>query len=450
MKIFNKILIILIPAMVLFGCKKEDYTGHSSETPTSPTITVDVSEVPTSAVSDLTKSTYAINLTMDVAQIVDVKVHVTLDAENSTATLGEDFSYDGSAVIEAGRTSATLYVSILSDEIAEDEETFTLTIGDQRTANATISPVDVTFKISNATNTSLVTSLSWSSDVYDVTGNAIAPTDLADLVYSLVDKNTFEVILQEDGGSFESMILEDTLDDGDYLVMVSFYEAMDLGDQGGANLSLMLEFDQLGTQSGSLVAENALNTSSNLESQFFFAKITKAGSTWTVEDFEGFAASDLDFASDTWNDGLGDGWYPDYMYANQVVITGTTGSYQINGLGFAWMEGFWGETITDSTAVDITFSDDGTLEIADQYNMTTDYEGDPYDYNIYGTGTWNRKMLPVALNIQYQLDQDGFLPAQYYGGSQYNENDYFLADIIAAGAKGKTRTVSPKSNKKIK
>ena len=82
--------------------------------------------------------------------------------------------------------------------------------------------------------------------------------------------------------------------------------------------------------------------------------------------------------------------------------------------------------------------------------MTTEYDGAPYDYNIYGTGTWNRMMKPASLEIHYQLDQDGFLPAIYYGGSAYNDNDYFLADIVAASAKGRTNPVSPISNKKFK
>jgi len=437
MKIYQKIILILIPAMLLFGCEKEDFTGHSSQTPTNPKITVDVSEVPGSAVSDLEKSSYTITLNTDVAQIVDVKVYVSL--KEGTATEGDDFSYDHSVVIPAGRKSATVAVTINADEMQEDEENFTLTIGDERTANATITPVDVTFKISNGTNTNLVLELSWDAEAYDMSGEAIDPTDLADMVFLLQDMD-FNTVNEADGASFEEMDLLEDLADGDYYLSTQFYAAMDLGDLGGSDLDLTITYNQLGVQSGSLEFPAALNTKANIDNTLYLAKLTKSGSTWTVAEFEGFKASDINFASDVWNDGQGDGCGYGGFFTNEVVIAGTAGDYTINGLNNGWMVNAWGEEILSSNAMAITFNDDGTLSVGEGEYMTTLYDGAESTYALVNNGgTWNRFMLPVALTINYDMDNGTVWGAWLYDNG-YSDTPSFIADIIQ-GSSAKSHIV---------
>ncbi len=442
MNILKKILIVLIPTIVLFGCNKEDYTGFSTETPTNPTITVDLSKVPTSAVSDLLKTSYKVTLNMDVAQIVDVKVYVNL-SETSSATADEDFTYESEVVIPAGRKTASFNVSILDDELPEANEEFTLIIGDERTANASITPVNAKFSISNGTLTQYGVSFSWYAEAYDIEGVAITPANIADMVLTVYDMD-FNTIYQADGSGFEAVVLENTIPDGDYYVAVSFYDVLELGEQGGLDLDLFVDYKQLGVQSGGFEFPAALNTESNFANTAYLAIITKAGSTWTMNEFEGFVASDLNFASASWG-GL-DGWMPDYMFANQVEIAGTTGAYTIIGLSFDWIPEVWGEVITDSVPVNITFKNDGTIEILDQYYLTTDFDGGSI-YNIYGTGTWNRQLTPIALTLNYELVQDGSPLSEWGYANGYTDYEYFICDLVQGGAK---QAVSPKVKGKIR
>ena len=441
-----KILSIFLMLIIAFaGCKKDDFTGHSTQVPTNPTITVDLGTIPT--VIDGVTQKHKITLNMDVAQIVDVAVHITV--LDGTATQDEDYSVPNVVTIAAGRTSASFEVTFIPDENYEPTETFKIQIGDERTANASINPVTQNYSIINYTENDLKVGLSWAAatDVYDVNGNLYDDDVLADMILTVYDVTGDSVLIEADGGTFEELILADSIADGEYRVLASFFGVEDLGDQGSVDLNLSVNAYQIGIQDATLSFDEALNTVANIDNTIYLTVIDKIGSTWTMTEFGGFTADELDFASATWNDGLGDGWMPDFMYPNQVVIAGTTGSYTIDGLSFGWMVDFWGETITTSTPVNITFSDDGSLEILFQYTMTTDYGGNPYDYDIYSeSGSWNRYMTPIALTIIYQLDQDGFIPAEYYGGTAYNENDYFIADIIQTGVKKRSINKPKKVN----
>jgi len=431
-----KILSIFLMLVIVFaGCKKkDDFTGHSQLVPTNPTITVDFGTIPT--VIDGVKQSHTVTLNMDVAQIVDVIVHITV-LEEGTATQGEDFDVPSVVTIKAGRTSASFDVTFLPDEAYEETETFTIQVGDERTANAAITPVTQEFSMLNYTEDDLKVGLSWLSpdDIYDVNGEVYDATDLANMILTVYDITGDSVLIEADGDGLKELILSDTIADGNYRVYTSFKEAIDLGDQGGVDLDLSVSAYQIGIQDGSIGFEAALNTSSNINNTLHLTIINKAGNVWTMTEFEGFLASDLDFASAIWSDGLGDGWMPDFMLPNQVVLAGTSGSYTIDGLNFGWMVNVWGETVTTSTPVNITFADDGTLEILDQYYMTTDYAGDPYDYNISGTGTWNIKMTPIALEIHYEMDQDGFLLSEWGVANEYSDYPYFIADIIQSSSK---------------
>ena len=434
---------------VFNACNKDDYTGHSTLSPTNPTISVDfgtIGSIPDAGdYTGETDSTLTVNLSMDVAQIVDVAVFVTV--VSGTATVDEDFSLSTDMVmIRAGETTASFDVTILKDEIFEATETFTIQVGDDRTANATIVPVTSQYTIPNATEDDLVINFSWgiAEGLHDVDGEPIGPTDLADMRLLVMDM-AFNIVAGADGGSFETAVLPTSMADGDYYVATDFYAAMDLGSQGDADIDFFLDFSMVGqawTANFEYLA--ALNNSANIDNTMYFVIITKLGNTWTVNQFAGFNASDIDFASSVWNDGAGDGFMPDDMYPNEVVVAGTTGAYTIVGLNFGWMVNYWGETVTTSTPVDITFADDGTLEILEQAYITTDYLGSPYDYTIYGTGNWNRFLSPVAMTIDYEMSQDGWLVGDYLGG-------LFYADIVwSSDAKKKSITMPEKPTSIIK
>lgn len=447
-KIFPFIAFVMIALVVITGCKKDDHTGYSTLEPVTGvtlTITPNFTSPVTLVEAD---STFNYTVTMNQAQLVDVKLYVSVTATSATA--GEDFDYLGSITIPAGGTTASGWIKIMQDDVFEEEETLTIEVGDATFANADLTPVSYSFTLQNYSEEDLQVTLAWepSTDIYDTHGDLYTGDGLADMILTIYDVTGDSVFAQADGSTYEELILSHNIADGEYRVMASFYGVTDLGDQGSADLNLSVNAFQVGIQDNTLDFENVLNTVNNIDNTIYLAVIDKVGSTWTLSEFGGFTAAEIDFASAVWSDGLGDGWMSDYMYPNHVVIAGSTGEYTIEGICWEWMSDFWGETYTNTVAVDIVFNDDGTIVIPDQYYATTIYNDAPYDYNIYtdadATSTWNRFMTPVALTINYQMDQDGFLPAVYFGGSQYNDNTYFICDIVQTSVKGPRNISKPK------
>ncbi|MEE4214458.1 MAG: hypothetical protein V2I34_05290 [Bacteroidales bacterium] len=92
-------------------------------------------------------------------------------------------------------------------------------------------------------------------------------------------------------------------------------------------------------------------------------------------------------------------------YATNVVTSVDGDDFLITGLCVGWMEGYWGETITEMVPLVVTMNVNGTLEIERQYAMTTDWNGDPYRYEIAATGRWNN--CNKTLYIEYDLYYEG-------------------------------------------
>lgn len=124
-------------------------------------------------------------------------------------------------------------------------------------------------------------------------------------------------------------------------------------------------------------------------------------------------------------------------YPSQVVTSSPTASeVSVYGLNFGWIEDVWGEAVIDGGTVDMIINVDGTIEIEYQYLFTTDYEGDPYDYWIVGTGRWNNCGTYPTLVIDYTLTNvtDGYdLPYDYYGYYGVSELDIFTARLLMDG-----------------
>ncbi len=124
-----------------------------------------------------------------------------------------------------------------------------------------------------------------------------------------------------------------------------------------------------------------------------------------------------------------------YYFPSQVVISNPVGTtVDVTGLNFGWMVNIWGETIEEGGTVSMTINDNGTVEIPDQFCFTTDYGGDPYDYNIVGSGTWSNCGTNPTIIIEYIVYyvSDGYvLPDDWTDGAF----EYFYA-IIELGNKG--------------
>jgi len=439
-KILNIKFSFLLAAMVvfLFSCETEDYTGYSTIVPTNPTITISNNYTSINMIEK--DSIFTFDVTLSVAQIVDVYVYIKqIDGD---ATEGSDFvilNDAGRLTIPFGSTTGKLMVKVLSDDIFEGAESFTLQLGDERTANASVTPITVLFTIANTFEDEIEFSLTWNSDAIGLDGELIDPLDLADMVFVLTDMD-LNPLVEIDGAGFEAFSLLPAAPDGDYYLATYFYAAMDLGDQGSANLNLTLDYYQAGVQAGSFEHLEALNTVANFNHTFYLAKLTKTGNTWTISKFEGFPVP----TPATWDglDGLVRKANPQIrLYPNTVSVEGTTNNYTIDGLNTGWMYNAWGETVTSTIPVDITFNVNGTLVIPSQAYMVTDYGGDPYNYDISGEGTWSSMVSPAFLTVKYEMTyEDGSLALAHYYFISYTTyaNDYFLADLVPTVVKNST------------
>jgi len=116
-------------------------------------------------------------------------------------------------------------------------------------------------------------------------------------------------------------------------------------------------------------------------------------------------------------------------YENAISAAASGDDLIITGLGQDFITYFWGETVTAGGTCTMTVDPDtGALNIPRQYIFTTDYAGDPYDYEIAGSGTWGNcgasPTLTITYDIYYVGDADGlaksyssYLPNAYLNGT---------------------------------
>lgn len=84
--------------------------------------------------------------------------------------------------------------------------------------------------------------------------------------------------------------------------------------------------------------------------------------------------------------------------AADATLAEAGGIYTIDGLGVDFMENIWEEVVLESDPVVLTATPEGVITIEEQYLFTTEYDGDPYDYNIVGTGQINKCDGTITLN----------------------------------------------------
>lgn len=267
-------------SIAFFACDKDEYTGDSKLTPGSPTATV---SVPTPAISLVEKdSVFEFTVTLNSPQIVDVSVYLKMI--EGDATEGDDFGMDEVVTIPAGKTSATATIEIHEDDVPEATETFKIQIGDERTANAAITPATVEFTILNLSEGDLAVGMSWASDFHDESGEAVAPTAVADLILLITDEDG-NVVDVADGGSFEETVIPGDAPDGTYFVVAGVYDAVNSGiGEETPVLDLTLEYSQLGVASPASLEFPASFVPTACDWNLYtLASITKTGTTYTVE-----------------------------------------------------------------------------------------------------------------------------------------------------------------------
>ncbi len=405
--IFKKsVLLYSMMALVLLvsSCTsdQEEYTGAGNVVPTSPQITITPEVSNLSLVED--DSSYSYTVALSTVQLVDVVVKIS--QVDGDATMGEDFTIDNSLVISAGSTSATGTITILSDELAEETETVTIQVGDNTTANASITPETMTFTILNLSEGDLVIDLDWmqSSSVTDNFGNEADALDVADLRLLITNIPYTQILDNSDGSEFENYVLTADKPDGEYYIVADFYSATDIE----TNIDLNVTFNQLGKINDQTYNfTDALNTGLTCSSVYFImAKIIKVGSDYTISYAGQKNVTDLADYVGTWTG-------TDIYGPTEVTTTlDADGVLWITGVGVTFMETAWGEVIADQVSLPMEIDlGTGAFTIDEAYYMTTTYNGAVQDvYNLSGTG-----VIDICGSNTMDLEYD-FVQ----GGTSYN------------------------------
>ncbi|MBK8444356.1 MAG: hypothetical protein IPL35_13510 [Sphingobacteriales bacterium] len=93
-------------------------------------------------------TTFNFVVTLDKPQAADI--HIDRSQTGGTAEEGTDFDFSHDIVIPAYSTSAAGELKIYGDDEIEETETFTLSIGDNRTANVNYTSQSFTVELLNA------------------------------------------------------------------------------------------------------------------------------------------------------------------------------------------------------------------------------------------------------------------------------------------------------------
>jgi len=424
---------ILVTLLLLVGCEEEDYTGYSTLKPTNPTVSV--SGPASVSVAEMDTSIF-FDVALSEAQVVDVIIYVTqLDGD---ATEGEDFTIlnDGGVLtIPAGATTGKAGVKIIVDAEAEETESFTVQIGDNRTGNATVTPFTATFSIGNASADDLVVDLTWTTDAADAIGIDLDPDEVVDLRFLITDAEG-NIVDGEDGASFETYSGFPALPDGTYTLATDIYSTINAGDfDAPITLSLGLEFNQTGVINGQALSFPEVMTN-EFNCDFHrvnLATVVKAGANYTItKNVEVlWVGATVDLLAGIWS---GDDFGDPVQFETVVDGDGLTMSV---GLGLNWMIGFWGEDVIDSVElscdVDLT---SGIITIPEQYCFTTMFEGEEQlPYNIVGEGVVNFCNNTVV--FEYTFIQDGWDAVAWCLENGYMDSDKIVAEVSLDAEAGK-------------
>jgi hypothetical protein len=429
-KIFFSAILLTLFSFFIVGCVEENNTGYSTLKPTSPTISITPGFTSPVALVE-NDSKYEYTVTLSEPQLVDVHLNIAQIGGNATES---DFEMTTIIAIPAGATSGKGYIKILSDDVIEGTETLKIQIGDQSTANASLTPITVEFSIQNLTENDLVIGLSWnpSTPTTDDEGTEIDADALADMRLLITDSPYSEVIEETDGATFESFTMLGSMADGEYLVVADFFETL---PSPVRDLDLSVSFEQLGViDPFSFDFPAAINTGTVCPVNYFIlAKVVKAGNQYTIEKIGETQPLTVWYGIDTESE-----------YPSEVTTKfDCDGNVLITGLVFGWMADFWGEEIISQEDVIIDIDSlAGKVTINKQPYITTLYDGKEFPYSISGSGTFDASGEYPVMTINYVLDQDGSNPAQWCVENGYMVNAFFTAKLTLDPAGLKSASVA--------
>jgi len=283
---FLKIALVLSAIILTTACNEDDATGYSTNTPSSPSLSVTLDFEGTQTLIE-TEATYGFTVSISEAQITNVNVN--LSQTDGTATNGEDFDIPSTVTIPAGSTSVSDVITIHEDDLAEETETAVIQITNGTEAN--VSPINgatAEFSILNYTEGDLVIDLTWTSptNFTDNLGVAIEDEAIADLILYVTDPNiptSINYTSVDIEAGFETFVFLESFPDGEYYLVSEFFSVEDFSGLS-ADLDISLTFNQPGVINDEIITvATALNTAYVSCQSVVLAKITKAGMTYTLE-----------------------------------------------------------------------------------------------------------------------------------------------------------------------
>ncbi len=286
-------LVVIAFLLGFASCEKDDYTGATSTSPTSPNATI--SEVPFPEYMMEQDTVFEYTITTDQPQIVDLVYRVETSAAN-TATEGEDFDFDHTVTIRAYETSGSGTITVYSDCTPEEDEVLALTIGAGGTAitpNNSFTPRDVSMTIGNdATASRLDGTFDWNRDI-EINGVTYATCDSVDIdIYVFDDEGVDQELYAGATGACPELSFMDGLEDGVYYFAANLYwtglpaYAEELADTVG--IQITSSYYQCGVWEGLSFTQNTQYFTTADTAGIFVdvAKVTLDNGVYTVENIQ--------------------------------------------------------------------------------------------------------------------------------------------------------------------
>jgi len=298
--------VILALALITTSCDlgdQEDLTGLATSKATSPDITIDGNWEDANGVEKDQTIDFTLNLSEP--QIADI--HVPVFASGGTATEGEDYVINThTVVIPAYSTSGSGSISIIADTEPEDQETFSITIGDNTVANTVFTPKTYDFVLDNYVSESIEITFDFDVDLTfagDQYSSCTYGVDLDVFVSDAAGFNindpwaTFNGTNYAATGDCPEVLVMDKADwgDGEYILWHELWDNVNAGLWDDQSVPITSTFVRAGSFTSTLVqdASQAMMSNDLGEAQGgtathgYIAKVTIAGDTYTISNEAG-------------------------------------------------------------------------------------------------------------------------------------------------------------------
>ena len=293
--------VILALALITTSCDlgdQEDLTGLATINATSPDITIDGNFDDANGV----EADKTINFTLNLSEPQIADIHVPVFAAGGTAVEGEDYVInDHTVIIPAYSTSASGSISIIADTEPEDQETFSITIGDHTVANTVFTPKTYNFVLDNYVAESIEITFDFDVDLIyagDAYSSCTYGVDL-DMFVSNADGfdindpwATWNGTDYAATGDCPEVLVMDKADwgDGEYIIWHELWDNVNAGLWEDQPVPVTSTFVRAGSFTSTIVQDDsqAMNSNDLGEAQGgtsthgYIAKVTIAGDTYTI------------------------------------------------------------------------------------------------------------------------------------------------------------------------